>query len=103
VSLSGTTVSGNVVAHREVSGYNGPAISIQNKGTRVEDFTLGAAIHVAYQLRDGIAVPVPVEMHELYENKLNGNKVEGTATYANFREFNVKINEEILPPAPPPR
>jgi len=70
---------------------------------RVEDFTLGAAIHVAYQLRDGIDVPVPVEMHELYENKLNGNKVDGAATYANFRKFNVKIDEDIVPPAAPPR
>jgi hypothetical protein len=63
----------------------------------VEDFSLVAAIHVAYQRRPGLKVPVPVEMHELYENRVNSTKVEGTAIYSNFREFNVKVDEEIAP------
>jgi hypothetical protein len=63
----------------------------------VEDYTLSATIHVAYDRRPGLAVPVPVEMHELYVNRLNSSKVEGTATYSNFREFNVKVDEQIAP------
>lgn len=63
----------------------------------VEDYTLSATIHVAYDRRPGLPVPVPVEMHELYVNRLNSSKVEGTATYSNFREFNVKVDEQIAP------
>jgi hypothetical protein len=63
----------------------------------VDDYTLSATIHVAYERKPGLAVAVPVEMHELYVNRLNSSKVEGTATYSNFREFNVKVDEQIAP------
>lgn len=63
----------------------------------VEDYTLSATIHVAYERKPGLPVAVPVEMHELYVNRLNSSKVEGTATYSNFREFNVKVDEQIAP------
>lgn len=63
----------------------------------VDDFSLSATIHVAYNRRPGLAVAVPVEMHELYENHLNPTKIEGTATYSNFREFSVKVDEQIQP------
>jgi len=63
----------------------------------VDDFSLSATIHVAYDKRPGLNVAVPIEMHELYENHLNATKIEGTATYSNFREFNVKVDEEIAP------
>jgi hypothetical protein len=63
----------------------------------VEDYTLSATIHVAYARKPGLPVAVPVEMHELYVNRLNSSKVEGTATYSNFREFNVKVDEQIAP------
>jgi hypothetical protein len=63
----------------------------------VEDYTLSATVHVAYDRRPGLTVPVPVEMHELYVNRLNSSKVEGTATYSNFRQFNVKVDEQIAP------
>jgi hypothetical protein len=64
----------------------------------VDDYTLSATIHVAYERKPGLAAPVPVEMHELYLNRLNNQtKVEGTATYSNFREFNVKVDEQIAP------
>jgi len=65
----------------------------------VDDYTLSATIHVAYEQKGGVAVPVPVEMHELYLNRLNNQtKVEGTATYSNFRSFNVKVDEQIGTP-----
>ena len=63
----------------------------------VDDYSLSATIHVAYERKPGLAVAVPVEMHELYENRLNSSKVQGTATYSNFREFNVKVDEQIAP------
>ena len=63
----------------------------------VDDFSLSATIHVAYERKPGLAVAVPVEMHELYVNHLNSSKVEGSATYSNFREFNVKVDEQIAP------
>ena len=38
-----------------------------------------------------------VAMYELYENHLSPTKIEGSATYSNFREFNVKVEEAIAP------
>jgi hypothetical protein len=63
----------------------------------VEDLWLKAIIQVAYGTVDTIELPVPIEMHEHYENKLNGTRVEGTATYSNFREFKVAVDEDIAP------
>jgi hypothetical protein len=63
----------------------------------VDDYSLSATIHVAYERKPGLAVPVPIEMHELYVNRLNWSKVEGSATYSNFRQFDVKVDEQIAP------
>jgi len=64
----------------------------------VDDYTMSATIHVAYDRKPGLAAAVPVEMHELYLNRLNNStKVEGTATYSNYRQFDVKVDEQIAP------
>ena len=63
----------------------------------IEDLWLKAVIHVAYGMVEGVSVPVPVEMHERYENKLNGTRVEGHAVYSNFRQFTVAVDEDIAP------
>jgi hypothetical protein len=63
----------------------------------IDDVWLKAQIFVAYGPVDTINLPVPVEMHEHYENKLNGTKVDGAATYSNFREFTVNVDEDIAP------
>jgi hypothetical protein len=64
----------------------------------VDDYTLSATIHVAYDRKPGLGAAVPVEMHELYFNRLNNStKVEGTATYSNYRQFDVKVDEQIAP------
>jgi hypothetical protein len=64
----------------------------------VDDYTLTATIHVAYAKKEALPVAVPIEMHELYLNRLNNStKVEGTATYSNYRQFDVKVNEQIAP------
>ena len=52
---------------------------------------------MAYGTVDGLDLPVPIEMFERYENKLNGTRVEGSATYANFRKFTVAVDEDIAP------
>lgn len=63
----------------------------------IDDLWLKASIFVAYGTVDTIDVPVPLEMHERFENKLNGTRVEGTARYSNFREFKVAVDESIAP------
>jgi hypothetical protein len=63
----------------------------------VEDLWLKAVIHVAYGRVDTIELPIPVEMHERYDNKLNGTRVEGSAVYSDFREFKVSVDEDIAP------
>jgi hypothetical protein len=63
----------------------------------VEDLWLKAVIHVAYGRVDSIDVPIPIAMHERYDNKLNGTRVEGAAVYSNFREFKVNVDEDIAP------
>jgi hypothetical protein len=63
----------------------------------IEDLWLKAVIYVAYGTVAGLDLPVPIEMHERYENKLNGTRVEGSATYSNFREFKVSVDEDIAP------
>jgi len=67
---------------------------------RVEDYSLGAVIHVVYRPPPGIDEPMPAAMHEMYENRLNNRRVEGTATYSNFRQFNVVVDEQIAPVVP---
>lgn len=63
----------------------------------IDDQWLRAVIHVAYGTVDSIDLPVPIEMHERYENKLNGTRVEGSAVYSNFRKFQVAVDEDIAP------
>lgn len=65
----------------------------------VSDFTLRATIHVAYGERPGFPVAVPIAMNELYLNQVNGSRVEGHATYANFRKFGVNTDEAIVEPS----
>lgn len=64
---------------------------------RIDDWTLAAVVQVAYRAPKEGELPLPVAMHEMYENRLNSRRVEGTATYSNLREFDVKVDEEILP------
>ncbi len=63
----------------------------------IDDLWLRAQIFVAYGTAAGIDLPVPIEMFERYENKLNGTRVEGAAIYSNFRQFTVAVDEDIAP------
>jgi len=62
---------------------------------------LRGTIDVTYQIEPSLALSVPVEMRERYELRKDGSKVEGTATYTKFRQFQVKVDEKIAPVKPP--
>jgi hypothetical protein len=34
----------------------------------------------------------------MYENRLNNRPVDGTARYSNPRQFNVNVDEKMVPP-----
>ena len=51
-----------------------------------------ALVDVRYALEPDIGVRVPVEMREQYRDRY-GSRAEGTATYSNFRRFQVQVEE----------
>jgi hypothetical protein len=59
-----------------------------------ETKTLRAQIDVTYGAEPAIGMLVPREMREKYTFK-DGSTTEGRATYANFRRYQVKVDEKI--------
>ena len=55
-----------------------------------------AIVDVSYQSEPLLGLLVPVEMRESYE-AVNGERIEGTATYGRFRQFQVKVDETLAP------
>jgi hypothetical protein len=53
-------------------------------------------VDVSYQSEPLLGLLVPVEMRESYETA-DGERVEGTATYGRFRQFQVKVDETLGP------
>lgn len=66
----------------------------------VIDPDLQGQVNVWYQMNPELGVAVPTEMREEYRD-LNGWHVEGSASYTNFRRFQV-LTEESSPDAPEP-
>lgn len=62
-----------------------------------EDRALGATIDVTYRLEPTLHLLVPRDMRESYTQRADGASVTGIATYANFRQFQVKVDEKIAP------
>ena len=60
----------------------------------VEDRDVSALIDVRYVLEPDVGVRVPDEMRERYRDRA-GDRVEGTATYGNFRRFLVQAEESF--------
>ena len=60
----------------------------------VEDPDVSALIDVRYVLEPDVGVRVPDEMRERYRGRA-GDRVEGTATYGNFRRFLVQAEESF--------
>jgi hypothetical protein len=60
----------------------------------VEDRTLRAQIDVVYGMEPAIGVSVPREMREKY-TLADGSSIDGKATYARFRRYQVVVNEKV--------
>src|SRR5471030_765492 len=60
-----------------------------------EDASIKGTIDVDYQHEPAIGLLVPVEMRERYEIRHDGSRVDGTATYGRFRQFQVKVDEKL--------
>jgi hypothetical protein len=67
----------------------------------VEAKTVRSTIRVSYQSAPIAGLLLPVEMRETYVVKKRFYTLEGTATYGNFRQFNVSTAETIGQPAAP--
>ena len=62
-----------------------------------DDPFLRGTIYVKYQPEAAVNLLVPIEMRERYELRKDGSKVDGTATYSRFRQFQVEVDEKIAP------
>lgn len=58
-----------------------------------DDPDLESLIVVRYLIDETIGHTVPVEMRERYSNRQSGSRVTGTATYSEFRRFQVLVEE----------
>jgi hypothetical protein len=56
-----------------------------------------ATIDVSYQSEPLLGFLVPIEMRERYEGRRDSTLIEGNATYGNFRQFQVRTEEQIAP------
>jgi hypothetical protein len=61
----------------------------------IEAPTVVTTVQVSYQAEPLVGFLVPVEMHETYVVPKRKYRIEGTATYSNFRQFTVKTNEKL--------
>ena len=62
-----------------------------------ETATLRAQIEVTYGAEPAVDMLVPREMREHYSLK-DGSTIDGRATYAKFRRYQVKVEEKVGPP-----
>ncbi len=59
----------------------------------VENDELAAVITVRYEVDPKMGHLVPAEMRERYENHRQNSRVDGTATYTDYRRFQVQVTE----------
>ena len=59
----------------------------------VENSELAAIITVRYEADLRLGHLVPAEMRERYENHRQNSRVDGTATYSDYRRFQVQVSE----------
>jgi len=64
------------------------------------DSLLRGMIAVSYQNEPAIGLLVPAHMQEQYDPR-GGYRVTGTATYSNFRQFKVSVDEKLAPVVKP--
>jgi len=65
-----------------------------------EDSRVHGLITVMYQLPSVVGFLVPIEMRETYWQTGGDQRIEGVATYTNFRRFNVTTDTSIAVPSP---
>jgi len=70
---------------------------------RVDVKDIKANLTTTFRADERLGIDVPAEFREEYD--LRDSRVNGVATYARFRKFEVKSSEELAPPAatPPPQ
>ena len=59
----------------------------------VDASDVNAIVDVRFGLEPNIGLHVPLEMRERYEGVRDGVRIDGTATYAKFRQFLVQVDE----------
>jgi hypothetical protein len=62
-----------------------------------ENRNVRAQLNVSYQVVPPLDYMVPVEMTEKYLHKSEPRETTGRATYANFRQFRVQVDEKLTP------
>jgi hypothetical protein len=62
-----------------------------------EDPSIKGTIDVEYGVEPSIGLLVPISMHERYEIRRDQSRVDGEATYARFRRFQVNVDEQLAP------
>jgi hypothetical protein len=62
-----------------------------------EDPFIKGIVDVEYRIEPVVGLLVPAEMRERYEIRRDGSRVDGTATYGRFRQFQVKVDEKLAP------
>ena len=62
-----------------------------------EDPTIQGIVDVEYSIEPGIGLLVPVMMRERYDIRRGSSRVHGIATYGRFRQFQVKVDEQLAP------
>lgn len=62
---------------------------------QLQDPQVRAEIDVAYGVDGALGVSVPIEMRERYDRRRDNSRIDGSATYSNFRKFQVTVDERI--------
>jgi hypothetical protein len=62
-----------------------------------EDTLVAGTVVVKYQPDVLADLLVPVAMRERYLERRNNARIDGAATYGQFRQFQVKVDEKIAP------
>ena len=64
---------------------------------RASDVLLSGTVVVIYRPDAAVDVLVPASMREQYLDRRSSVRVDGTASYGKFRQFQVKVDEKIAP------
>lgn len=86
-------VAGTVADGLWIVGYQEVQKQTIIRTTNGRDLAAGGR----FWIEPAIGLLVPIEMRERYDIRRDGSRVEGTATYGRFRQFQVKVDEKLAP------